>query len=470
MAAERRCAFPRGVLRLHDNERLILDPLTDTVSSVSTYQCQPATTPVDSVVTLPGSKSLTNRALIAASLADGTSFLQGILLADDTRLMIEALRTLGIAITIDEQDRAAEVSGCRGHIPASEGELSCGNAGTVMRFCTALAALGSGRFEFDGVERMRQRPIGDLVEVLRSLGAGIEYTANAGYPPLVVYGKGLRGGEVLFRSPASSQFISALLLVAPHAMQDVMIEVTGSVPSASYLRMTTNLMDRFGVSVISQYESNAAKFIVAAPQRYTPTTINVEPDASNAAYFLAIPAIVGGRLTIEGLGTDSIQGDARFVDVLERMGCRVERAPSQLTVHGPSGGQCLRGVDENLNDMPDTVQTLAVLALFAEGPTVIRDVGNLRVKETDRLAALRTELTKLGAEVTEEADCLRIQPPDRITPTTIDTYDDHRMAMSFALVGLKCPDIVINEPECCAKTFPDFFDRLEAACSGGAVG
>ncbi len=426
------------------------------------YHCRPIEQPLDAVVAVPGSKSITNRALVTAALADGTSLLTGILLADDTRLMIDALRALGIAITVDQTGCAAEISGCGGHPPAEEAKLFCGNAGTVMRFCTALAALGHGRFELDGVERMRARPIGALAEVLQALGVGVDYLGEDGYPPLAVHAGGLRGGHVAFHSPPSSQHVSALLLAAPYAGADMFIDVTGDVPSAAYLKLTTAVMERFGVAVLEQYDAGGAKLIVAAPQRYQGAAYAVEPDASNASYFLAAPAIAGGRVTVQGLGTESIQGDIRFVDVLERMGCRIERSPSRLTVHGPPEASTLRGLDVDFSDMPDMVQTLAVVALFAEGETVIRNVANLRIKETDRLAALTRELSKLGATVEESADSLRITPPERVTAATIDTYDDHRMAMSFALAGLGCPGLVINDPACCAKTFPDFFERFEA--------
>jgi 3-phosphoshikimate 1-carboxyvinyltransferase len=406
--------------------------------------------------------------LVTAALADGRSLLQGILIAEDTRLMIDALRTLGVAITVDEQDCVAEVTGCRGQLPASEAELFCGNSGTTMRFCTSLAALGYGRFRLDGVERMRQRPVGWLVEVLRALGTGVEYLGEEGYPPILVHASGLSGGHVAFDNPESSQLVSSLLLAAPYAMRDVLIDVTGRGTSVAYLKMTTAIMDSFGVTVIEQYRQDEAKFIVAAPQRYQGTTYAIEPDASNATYFLAAPAIAGGRVTVEGLGTESIQGDVRFADLLEQMGCRVERGPKHLSVSAPTEGWRLGGVDVDLNEMPDTVQTLAVLALFADGPTTIRNVANLRVKETDRLSALCRELTKLGATVDEASDGLTIHPPEAITPATIDTYDDHRMAMSFALAGLKCDGMVIGNPQCCAKTFPDFFERFErmAAATG----
>jgi 3-phosphoshikimate 1-carboxyvinyltransferase len=335
-----------------------------------------------------------------------------------------------------------------------------------MRFCTALVALGQGRFELDGTSRMRERPIGQLVEVLQALGAGVEYLGRDGYPPLAVHSNGLRGGRVSFRSPESSQMVSAVLLASPYAAGDVFIEVTGDRPSTPYLKMTTKVMERFGVTVVEQYGVESSELIVEAPQRYRGTSYAIEPDASNATYFLAAPAVAGGRVTVEGLGTDSIQGDMRFVEVLEMMGCRVETAPTEVTVHGPVEGQRLRGLDIDLSDMPDTVQTLAVLALFADGPTTIRNVANLRIKETDRLSALNNELTKLGAAVSERSDGLQIIPPDELVPAAIDTYNDHRMAMSFALVGLKCPGVVINDAQCCEKTFPDFFARFELLARG----
>ncbi|MFQ5495405.1 MAG: 3-phosphoshikimate 1-carboxyvinyltransferase [Phycisphaerae bacterium] len=463
---------------------------------MNTHTCQPVCRPLDATVTLPGSKSLTNRALIIAALADGDSVLRGLLLADDTRLMIDALRELGVRITVDETQCAAEVSGCGGHLPATEARLACGNAGTVMRFGAALVSLGQGVYELDGVARMHKRPIGELVDVLRALGAGVEYTGEEGYPPLIVHAAGLRGGHVSFESPRSSQAVSALLMVAPYARGDVFIDVRGDMPSVPYLRMTTAVMEHFGVAVIEQYgdrprrlrgeaptanpkdaepprdrqaasrTGSAARFIVEATQRYRAAHYSIEPDASGASYFLAAAAVAGGRVTVDGLGTESIQGDARFVDVLERMGCHVDREPRRLTVTGPPESPALRGIDVDLGDMPDTAQTLAAVSLFATGPTVIRNVTNLRIKETDRLAALRTELSKLGARVEHRSDGLTIHPPEQISPCRIDTYDDHRMAMSFALVGLRVPDIVINDPGCTAKTFPDFFKRFEAMTTG----
>ena len=427
---------------------------------MNAYRCQLVDRPLDATVTLPGSKSITNRVLITAALADGTSLLHNILIADDTNLMIAALRALGIFITLDESSCTAEVTGCGGLLPASHARIECGNAGTVMRFCTALCALGQGRFELDGSTRMRERPIGPLVDMLRNLGTHVEYLDEDGYPPLVIHADGLRGGTLSVPAPESSQFVSALLLTSPYGMRDLMLEIRGKIPSGPYLKLTTAIMQRFGVTTIEQDEGSEARFIVASSQRYRGTNFGVEPDASNATYFLAAAAVIGGSVCVEGLGTDSLQGDVRFVDVLEQMGCRIERRTDRLTVEGPPPGERLRGVEVDVSDMPDTAQTLAVVGLFAEGPTTIRNIGNLRIKETDRLAALQTELTKLGASVQAESDTLTIHPPDALRSGSIDTYDDHRMAMSFAIAGLRIPNLTINDPGCCAKTFPDFFSHF----------
>lgn len=422
---------------------------------------RPACRPLDATVNLPGSKSLTNRALIAAALADGESTLTGALFSDDTELMMAALQTLGVRVAEDRACCSIKVTGCGGHLPASEADLYCGNSGTTIRFCTALCALGFGPYRLDGNDRMRLRPIGDLVSALQSAGVLIEFENREGYPPLVVHAGGLRGGEMSLDSPPSSQYVSALLLAAPYARGDVMIEIRGTVVSAPYLAMTTRLMDAFGVSVIETIGAGGAKFIVPAPQRYCGTVYAIEPDASNASYFFAAAAIAGGRVTVAGLGESSVQGDVKFVDVLERMGCRIERGADSITVFGPAKGERLRGVDVDLCDMPDVAQTLAVVALFAEGSTAIRNVGNLRIKETDRLAALGAELSKLGARVELFDDAIIIHPPANPAPARIATYDDHRMAMSFALAGLAIDGVEILDPTCVNKTFPDFFEHFE---------
>jgi len=415
--------------------------------------------PLDAVVRIPGSKSLTNRAFVVAALADGRSRLTGLLAADDTRHMVDCLRALEIDVAWDEEAGTAAVRGCRGHIPATGATLYCGNSGTTMRFCTALAAVGMGDYRLEGVQRMYERPIGSLVDALRRLGGRIEYLGREGYPPLAVHAAGLVGGEVGFAAPPSSQMISGLLMVAPYARLDVLLDVRGVLVSAPYVAMTLAVMSAFGVDVLSAQDEAGARYIVAASQRYRAREYAVEPDASNASYFLAAPAVAGGRVTVEGLSSNSVQGDARFVDLLEQMGCRVERGATSLAVHAPEGG--LRGIDVDLNDMPDMVQTLAVVALFADGPTRVHNVANLRLKETDRLAALARELRKLGATAEESEDGLVIHPPQTLTPAAIDTYDDHRMAMSFSLAGLAADRIVINDPGCVSKTFPDFFTRWD---------
>ena len=425
-------------------------------------EIKPAGRPLEAVVRVPGSKSITNRALVVAALADGKSTLSGALFSDDTEHMIACLQSLGVGIETDTVANTIAVNGGGGYLKAADAGLFCGNSGTTIRFCTALCALGSGVYTLDGIERMRERPIGPLVDGLRMLGAHIGYAEQEGCPPVIVHGGTLRSGTVSFDSPPSSQFVSAVLMAAPYAMGDVFVEVYGELVSAPYLSMTTAIMDAFGASVIEQLDSRPAKFIIPAPQRYVGREYAIEPDASNASYFLAAPAVAGGSVTVEGLGTESMQGDVCFVDVLEQMGCRVEREAHQLRVHGPAAGERLRGVDVDLQAMPDTVQTLAVVAVFADGPTRIRNVGNLRLKETNRLAALATELDKLGARVELFDDGLVIEPPGQVLPARIATYDDHRMAMSFALAGLAVDGIEILDPHCVNKTFPDFFERFEA--------
>ncbi|MEP0845635.1 MAG: 3-phosphoshikimate 1-carboxyvinyltransferase [Phycisphaerae bacterium] len=414
--------------------------------------------PLDACVTLPGSKSLTNRYLLCCALADGESRLRGASLSDDVQAMMSGLRAFGIAVDVQADAAAMTIRGCRGHLPATSAEIDAGDAGTVMRFLTALAAVGHGRYALDGSARMRDRPIGALVDALAALGAGIGYEGRTGYPPLTVVARGLPGGMARFARPVSSQFVSAVLMVAPYAMRDVLLRVDGGLVSAPYVDMTLRVMRSLGVDAL---DDGRARFIVPSAQRYGARQVEIEPDASAATYFWAAAAITGGRVLARGLTRDSAQGDVEFVDVLEQMGCRIEARADALGVCGPPDGR-LRGVNVDLNSMPDAAQTLAVAALFADGPTEIRNVANLRVKETDRLAALRCELTKLGAEVNLTPDGLRILPPPRVSPAEIDTYNDHRMAMSFALAGLRVPGIVIRGAGCVRKSFPEFFETLVA--------
>ncbi|MEM7575880.1 MAG: 3-phosphoshikimate 1-carboxyvinyltransferase [Planctomycetota bacterium] len=414
-------------------------------------------------IRVPGSKSLTNRALVLAALAKGESVLTGVLFADDTKVMIEGLQTLGYSLDVDEENQTVTVKGDKGGPPAREASLHLGNAGTAMRFLTAVCCLGFGVYELDGIARMRKRPIGELVEALEELGAEIEFIEEQGYPPLEIdaEGPGVTGGHLDLGSTLSSQYVSALLMTAPYFPRGLDLEFTGDdITSLPYIKMTLNLMKKFG----GKWEAHRGyRAIRVSPGRYRHKDYDIEPDASNASYFLAAAAAVpGSRCTIEGIGSRSLQGDAEFCDVLGRMGCHVEQHLDATTVLSPSSGQ-LRGVNVDLNDMPDMAQTLACLALLADGPTTIANVGNLRVKETDRMEALRVELTKLGADVLIVGDDLTITPPEdgKITPAKIDTYDDHRMAMAFSVIGLAQDGVTINDPACVNKTFPDYFHRLE---------
>lgn len=414
----------------------------------------------------PGSKSLTNRYLTCTALADGESTLRGASLSSDTLRMVAGLQRLGVQAEVHKEGPAIRVRGCRGHLAADDAELDAGDAGTAMRFLTALACLGYGRFRLDGSPRMRARPIGQLVDGLHAIGAGIGYEGVEGYPPLTIVARGLAGGEIEFARPPSSQYVSAILMVAPYAARDVMIRVDGPLTSRPYVDMTIAVMRALSVEALS---AEGQRFIVPSTQRYRAGEFEIEPDASAASYFWAAAAVTGGRVRVNGLTRGSPQGDVRFVEVLERMGCGVDAGDDYIAVQGPSLGQ-LEAVEVDLNEMPDVVQTLAVAALFARGTTRISNVANLRIKETDRLAALATELSKLGAAVEVFDDGLTITPPARVNGATIDTYNDHRMAMSFALAGLAIDGIVIKDADCVSKSFPDYFDALASlrADAGGS--
>ncbi len=415
--------------------------------------------PIDGDIRLPGSKSLTNRYLLCTALADGESVMRGASLSDDALRMIAGLRGLGILVGMREDADLINVHGCRGQIPATDAEIDAGNAGTAMRFLTALACLGNGHYRLDGSPRMRERPIAQLVGALQQLGGRVGYDGAEGYPPLTMAARGLLGGEISFASPPSSQYISALLMVAPYAARDVLIRIDGELISRPYVEMTVAVMRSLGVEVL--VSERADRFVIASTQRYRAGEIRIEPDASAATYFWAAAAVTGGRVCVNGLSRDSLQGDVGFVDVLAKMGCRVIESGECLGIQGPTGGK-LRGIDIDLNDMPDTAQTLAAVALFADGPTRLRNIANLRIKETDRLAALESELIRLGARVEMSDDGLNVFPPERITPATIETYDDHRMVMSFAVAGLAADGLVIRNVDCVSKSIPDFFDVLES--------
>ncbi|HUE73276.1 MAG TPA: 3-phosphoshikimate 1-carboxyvinyltransferase [Pirellulaceae bacterium] len=407
--------------------------------------------PIHGSIRPPGSKSITNRALVCAALAEGRSTLTGALDSEDTRVMIESLGRLGIAAQSFDGGTRLEVDGCGGKIPAEKADLFVGNSGTTIRFLTAMVALGHGTYRLSGIPRMHQRPIGDLAEALRQLGADVFCESPNGCPPVVVRASGLRGGTAGIRGDISSQFLSAVLMAAPLAAQPVSMAIEGKLVSVPYVVMTSEVMAAFGVG--GAYKPSG--FYMHAPQPYRGTNYTIEPDASAASYFWGAAAITGGRVTVEGLSWKNIQGDVKFVDCLELMGCSVSKDHESITVEG----RRLRGIDIDMNAISDTVQTLAVVALFAEGPTTIRNVAHIRHKETDRIGDLARELRKLGATVEERADGLTITPGP-LRGAAIDTYNDHRMAMSFSLAGLKLPGVTIRDPGCTAKTYPAYFQDL----------
>jgi len=425
---------------------------------------KPAPRPVVARVTPPGSKSLTNRALLIAALADGPSRMTNALFADDTERMIAVLKRLGVRIETDANRRHVTVHGVSGHWPESEIELHCGDAGTVARFLTAVVSAGVGTYSIDGSPRMRQRPMAPLIAALRQLGTSIESLDVEDHLPIRIRGRRMRGGEISLAADDSSQYLSALLIAAPLAADDVMIAVEGELTSRPYVAMTLGVMSAFGISTIQQ---DMTRFIVPAPQQYQAFDFRIEPDASTAAYFWAAAAATGGRVTVEGVGAESVQGDARFPEVLEKMGCLFERPGNSTTVIGPTGG-ALRGIDVDLRDMPDTAPTLAVLAALAHGPTRIRGVANLRLKESDRLAALAEGLNQLGASTELHADGMTVTPSTTMHGAVIDSHNDHRMAMSFAIAGLRIPGVSIRNPSCVSKTFPGFFEAWAGLTDGAA--
>ncbi len=423
----------------------------------------------DKVVRIPGSKSLTNRALLLAALAEGQSTLTNVLFADDTRVMMAALRKLGVTLDIDEANTTVTVTGCGGPLPEAVEpiELFLGNAGTAVRPLAAALLLGHGTFTLTGVPRMHERPIGELVDPLRELGASIEYPGKQSYPPLRINAHGLRGGAITMRPTLSSQFITALLMAAPLMRQGLTIRFEGPITSQAYVAMTIGMLGTFGIA--AQVDAGWTKLTVE-PGRYQAADYPVEPDASNATYLLAAAAVMpGSRCTIPCLGERGLQGDAGFVGVLEQMGASVTRHHNSTTVSSPPVGKPLRAIDHDFNAMPDAAMTVATLAVLAQGSTVIRNVGNWRVKETDRMAAMQAELTKLGAAVRIDGDDIHITPPPdgRTRPALIETYDDHRMAMSFAVIGLAQPGVTINDPACVNKTFPTFWQTLNELAPAG---
>ena len=421
-------------------------------------EIQPVTGPVSGTPVIPGSKSITNRALLIAGLADGPSTLTGALFSDDTRYMAEALLKLGIPVSSDSAAHTMTVTGKGGTIPASSADLFIGNSGTTARFLAAAVALGIGTYRIDGVPAMRKRPIGPLLDALQQLGVDAVSEYDTGCPPIRITSTGLPGGTIRMPGYLSSQYFTGMMLAAPCAQGTITIEVEGDLISRPYIEITADVMRAFGVEA-QIGDASSSRFTIPGGQQYRARDYHIEPDASAASYFFAVAAITGGTITIDGLGTSSLQGDVQFVRVLEQMGCTVEMREAATTVTGPADGR-LRGGTFDFSAISDTSQTLAGIAPFVDSPVTFRGVAHNRVKETDRVGNVVKELRKLGQEVEEYQDGMTIHPRP-VTPAVIETYDDHRMAMGFALIGLRAPGVRLENPACVTKTFPDFFEVLE---------
>ena len=417
-------------------------------------EMQPIRKPVNATIEVPGSKSYTNRALLVAAMARGASTVTGALFSDDTHYMSSSLRKLGVEVDADEKRATFDVRGNGGNIPVSSAQLYIGNSGTTSRSLVAYVSLGHGKFVIDGDEPMRHgRPISDLLDALTQIEVSARTQFDNGHLPVIVEADGLKGGKTRLDVSKSSQFLTALLLVAPYAKNEMEIEVVGN-REMPYIDITLAVMEAFGVQVINE---GYKYFRIEGGQQYQPRVYHIEPDASNASYFFAAAALTGGRVTVQHLHLDSIQGDVRFVQILEQMGCQVTVSDVGITVTGPCQ---LKGIDVDMKAISDTSLTLAAIAPFADSKVIIRNIEHTRWQETDRIHAMVTELRKLGVPVVEHQDGLEISPAP-ITPAAIDTYQDHRVAMAFSLIGLKAHGIRINHPECVSKTFPNYFDVLE---------
>ena len=412
---------------------------------------------VNGHIRLPGSKSISNRALLLAALSSGKTTVSNLLFSDDVRFMLEALNALGVSLAINEADHEVTVEGLAGRFDVSEPKhLFLGNAGTAMRPLCAALAFSSGEFELTGEPRMKERPIEHLVDALRDLGASIDYLETEGYPPLYIRGRSVDNNTVTIDGSLSSQYITALLLASPLLPSGLTLDVVGELVSRPYIDITIGMMKTFGVDV-DEPKTNC--YVIKSGQTYhSPGRYWVEGDASSASYFLAAAAINGGEITVEGVGKKSVQGDIGFADVLEQMGADIHWEDESITCRRGA----LHGVSMDMNHIPDAAMTIATTALFADSPSTISNVYNWRIKETDRLHAMATELKKLGAKVEEGKDYLTVWPLETPAFVEIDTYDDHRVAMCFSLVAVGGHDIIINDPDCTHKTFPTYFELLEA--------
>lgn len=438
----------------------------------------PISHPLNAAVRVPGSKSLTNRALLIAALANGRTKLTNALFSDDSNYFAKALQELGFDVQLDETNSEMTVQGLGGKIPAPNADLFIGNAGTAARFLSAFLTLGHGEYVLNGEPRMRERPINDLVHALTQLGANIAIAddkpwamnfrpSSAGkgqvFLPIKITADGLRGGKTKIAGDISSQFLSALLMVAPYAQTPIEIELTTELNSKPYVDMTIAIMQDFGVEIrrdgYQSFTVPLTSYKLQDTQHVTRNSYRVESDASAASYFFAAPAICGGTVKVENISRNSVQGDIKFLDVLTQMGCTAEETDRCLLVTGHSE---LRGIDVDLRDLPDTAQTLAAIAPFASTPSRIRGIASARHKETDRVHATCAELARLGVQVDEHEDGMTIYPCQTFQPATIQTYNDHRMAMAFSLIGLRVESVSIENPSCVSKTFPNYFEVLES--------
>jgi 3-phosphoshikimate 1-carboxyvinyltransferase len=415
---------------------------------------KPRSGPVSGTARPPGSKSYTNRALVLAALARGRSVIEGALFSDDTLHMARSLAALGIAVEADEAKSRFEVEGCGGKLVAPRASVFVGNSGTTARFLTPVMGLGTGVYDLEGDEAMAKRPIQPLLDALGALGVKATSVRGNGCPPVRVESSGLEGGAVRMAGGISSQYFSALLMVAPCTRRGIDLEVEGDLVSKPYITVTAQAMEAFGATL----KNHAFRRFEVPPGAYRGTVYGVEPDASAASYFFAAAAVTGGRVVVPGLGARSLQGDLGFVRLLEKMGCRVRQTDTETEVTGPAK---LRGIEADMSNVSDTAQTLAAIAPFADGPTRVTGIGFIRRKETDRVAAVVTELRRLGIRADEEDDGFVVHP-GLPQPADVETYDDHRMAMSFAVAGLVAPGIRIRNPACVSKTFPRFFEVLAA--------
>lgn len=430
----------------------------------------PITHPLNATVRVPGSKSITNRALLISALANGTTKLSNALFSDDSKYFAQALQTLGFDVKLDEANHEMTVVGLGGKIPAKKAELFIGNAGTAARFLSAFLTLGNGEYIVDGDARMRERPIGDLIASLTQLGANITTINDRAqtvktavssqrseiYLPIKIIANQLTGGKTKIAGDISSQFLSALLMIAPYAQSEIEITLSTELNSKPYVDMTIEVMKEFGVEI---ERDTYSRFTIRSSQYLPITNYPVESDASAASYFFAAPAICGGTVKVENISRKSLQGDIKFLDVLTQMGCLVEEKDNSVLVTCHSS---LKGIDINMRDIPDTAQTLAAVAPFADTPTRIRGIASARVKETDRVSATCVELKRLGVQVEEHQDGMTIYPCKTFQPANIQTYNDHRMAMAFSLIGLRFDGVTIENPHCVSKTFPNYFEALEA--------